>query len=112
MAPNRLLMESGFDLQVENLYAPHCAEAMGRPGLPPGVCPKLFVGYLEGLTSPQSISWRCTDNGSPGDFFGLGPTDPVPNHSCVSKTRKRLPKAVFKKSSASSLRWPTTSGLR
>ena len=30
-----------------------------------------------------------------GDFLGLGPTDPVPNHSCVSKTHKRLPEEVF-----------------
>jgi hypothetical protein len=55
----------------------------------------LFVGYFEGLKSHRSISWRCTDSRSLGDFLGLGPTDPVPNHSCVSKTHKRLPEEVF-----------------
>jgi len=29
------------------------------------------------------------------EFLGLGPADTVPNHSCVSKTHKRLPKDVF-----------------
>jgi hypothetical protein len=53
------------------------------------------VGYFEGLKSHRSISWRCTDSRSLGDFLGLGPTDPVPNHSCVSKTHKRLPEEVF-----------------
>jgi hypothetical protein len=69
---------------------------MGRPGVPPGVFFRmLFVGYFEGLKSHRSISWRCTDSRSLGDFLGLGPTDPVPNHSCVSKTHKRLPEEVF-----------------
>jgi hypothetical protein len=77
---------------------PYYAEIMGRPGVPPGVFFRmLFVGYFEGLKSHRSISWRCTDSRSLGDFLGLGLTDPVPNHSCVSKThkRQRLPEEVF-----------------
>jgi len=86
-ALNRLLAENGFDPLVEKLCAPYYAETMGRPGVPPGVFFRmLFVGYFEGLKSHRSISWRCTDSRSLGDFLGLGPTDPVPNHSCVSKT--------------------------
>jgi hypothetical protein len=95
-ALNRLLAENGFDPLVEKLCAPYYAETMGRPGVPPGVFFRmLFVGYFEGLKSHRSISWRCTDSRSLGDFLGLGPTDPVPNHSCVSKTHKRIPEEVF-----------------
>lgn len=95
-ALNRLLAENGFDALVEKLCAPYYAETMGRPGVPPGVFFRmLFVGYFEGLKSHRAISWRCTDSRSLGEFLGLAPTDPVPNHSCVSKTHKRLPKEVF-----------------
>jgi len=93
---NRLLAENGFDALVEKLCAPSYAETMGRPGVPPGVFFRmLFVGYFEGLQSHRAISWRCSDSRSLGDFLGLAPTDPVPNHSCVRKTYKRLPKEVF-----------------
>jgi hypothetical protein len=95
-ALNRLLAANGFDPLVEKLCAPYYAETMGRPGVPPGVFFRmLFVGYFEGLKSHRAISWRCTDSRSLGEFLGLAPTDPVPNHSCVSKTHKRLPKEVF-----------------
>ena len=95
-ALNRLLAEHGFDALVEKLCAPYYAETMGRPGVPPGVFFRmLFVGYFEGLQSHRAISWRCSDSRSLGEFLGLAPTDPVPNHSCVSKTHKRLPKEVF-----------------
>jgi len=54
-----------------------------------------FVGYFEGLDSHRSIAWRCADCRSLAEFLGLGPTDPTPDHSSVSKTHKRLPKEVF-----------------
>jgi hypothetical protein len=64
--------------------------------VPPAVFFRLlFVGYFEWLQSHRAISWRCTESRSLGEFFDLAPTDPVPNHSCVSKTYKRLPKEVF-----------------
>jgi hypothetical protein len=95
-ALNRLLAANGFDPLVEKLCAPYYAETMGRPGVPPGVFFRmLFVGYFEGLQSHRAISWRCTDSRSLCDFLGLAPTEPAPNHSCVSKTHKRLPKEVF-----------------
>jgi len=93
---SRLLAENGFDALVEKLCAPYYAETMGRPGVPPGVFFRmLFVRYFEGLKSHRAISWRCTDSRSLGEFLRLAPTDSVPNHSCVSKTHKRLPKEVF-----------------
>jgi len=73
-ALNRLLAENGFDSLVENLCAAYYAETMGRPGAPPGVFFRmLFVGYFEGLKSHRSISWRCADSRSLGEFLGLAP---------------------------------------
>jgi hypothetical protein len=94
-ALNRLLAENGFDALVEKLCAPYYAETMGRPGVPPGVFFRmLFVGYFEGLKWHRAISWRYTDSRSLGEFVGLEPDEPVPNHCCVSKTHKRLLKDV------------------
>jgi hypothetical protein len=91
-ALNRLLAGNGFDPLVDKLRNPYCAETIGRPGVPLGVFFRmLFAGHFEGLESHASISLRCTDSRSLGDFLGLGPTEPVPNHSCVSKAHKRLP---------------------
>ena len=95
-ALNRLLAANDFDAFVEKLCAPYYAETMGRPGVPPGVFFRmLFVGYFEGLKSHRLISWRCADSRSIGEFLGLSPTDPVPNHSWLCKTHKRPPKAVY-----------------
>lgn len=95
-ALNRLLAENDFDRFVEKLCAPLYAETMGRPSIPPGVFFRmLFVGYFEGIKSHRSICWRCADSRSLAAFLGLGPTDPVPDHSSLSKTHKRLPKEVF-----------------
>ena len=55
----------------------------------------LFVVYFEGFRSHRLISWWCSDRRSIGEFLGLSPTDPVPKHSCVSKTQKGLPKEVY-----------------
>jgi transposase len=95
-ALNRLLAENEFDRFVEQLCAPLYAETMGRPSIPPGVFFRmLFVGYFEGIKSHRSICWRCADSRSLAAFLGLGPTDPVPDHSSLSKTHKRVPKEVF-----------------
>jgi transposase len=77
-ALNRLLAENGFDPPAEKLCAPYDAETFVRPGVPPGVFFRmLFVGYFESVKSHRSISWRCTDSRSLGDFLGLGPTNPA-----------------------------------
>ena len=95
-ALNRLLAENDFDSFVEELCAPYYASSMGRPSIPPGVFLRMtFVGYFEGLDSHRSIAWRCADSRSLAEFLGLGPADPTPDHSSISKTHKRLPKEVF-----------------
>ena len=64
---------------------------MGRPGLPPGVYFRmLMVGYLEGIGSERGIAWRCRDSISLREFLGYGLAKRLPEHSTLSKTRKRL----------------------
>ncbi len=64
---------------------------MGRPGLPPGVYFRmLMAGYLEGIGSERGIAWRCRDSISLREFLGYGLAKTPPEHSTLSKTRKRL----------------------
>ena len=63
----------------------------GRPGVPPGVYFRmLMVGYLEGIGSERGIAWRCADSFSLREFLGYGLAENPPEHSTLSKTRKRL----------------------
>ena len=89
---NVLLDEAGFDDRVEQLCKPHYAESCGRPSIPPGVYFRmLLVGYFEGIDSQRGIAWRCSDSRSLQEFLGLGPTDRSPEHSSLTRVRKRLP---------------------
>ena len=64
---------------------------MGRPGLPSGVYFRmLMVGYLEGIGSERGIARRCRDSISLREFLGYGLAKTPPEHSTLSKTRKRL----------------------
>ncbi len=90
-ALNGLLEESGFDEFAEERCREFYAGNRGRPGVPPGVYFRmLMVGYLEGLGSERGIAWRCADSFSLREFLGCGLTGNPPEHSTLSKTRKRL----------------------
>ena len=90
-ALNRLLAENGFDEFVEQLCRAFYADNVGRPGIPPGVYFRMMmVGFLEGLSSERGIAWRCRDSLALRDFLGYGLTKNPPDHSSVSRTRKRL----------------------
>jgi transposase len=92
---NALLDEAGFDHFVEGICQPYYADALGRPGIPPGVYFRmLFVGYFEGLDSQRGIAWRCADSRSLQAFLGLLPTEATPDHSSLTRVRQRLPQAV------------------
>src|SRR3954466_12182411 len=92
---NSVLAEAGFDAFVEDLCRPHYAEHIGRPGIPPGIYFRmLFVGYFEGLDSQRGIAWRCADSLSLRAFLGLMPTEASPDHSTLTKIRKRLPEVT------------------
>ncbi len=90
-ALDKLLRKSGFDEFAEETCREFYAARMGRPGLPPGVYFRmLMVGYLEGIGSERGIAWRCRDSISLREFLGYGLTKRPPEHSTLSKTRKRL----------------------
>jgi transposase len=92
---NALLEQAGFDPWVEDLCRPYYADRVGRPGIPPGVYFRmLFVGYFEGLESQRGIAWRCADSRSLQAFLGLLPTETTPDHSSLTRVRRRLPQAA------------------
>jgi transposase len=95
-----VLLAAGFDGFAEGQCAPCYASKRGRPSLPPGRYFRMhLVGYFEGIDSERGLEWRCSDSLSLREFLRLGTTEPVPDHSWLSKTRARLPlemhEAVF-----------------
>lgn len=95
---NELLLEASFDQRVEDACAPFYEDAgtAGRPSIEPGVYFRmLLVGYFEGIESERGIAWRCSDSLSLRAFLGLSAEATVPDHSTLSKTRKRLGGEVF-----------------
>jgi len=92
---NALLAEAEFDAWVERRCEASYAETMGRPSIPPGIYFRmLLIGYFEGLDSQRGIAWRCSDSRSLCSFLGLGPTEESPDHSSLTRIRKRLPLEV------------------
>jgi transposase len=90
-----ILVGAGFDGFAETQCAPYYASKRGRPSIPPGRYFRMhLVGYFEGIDSERGLEWRCSDSLSSREFLRLGTTEPVPDHSWLSKTRGRLPLEV------------------
>jgi transposase len=90
-----VLIEAGFDGFAEQQCAAHYADKRGRPSLPPGRYFRMhLIGYFEGIDSERGLEWRCADSLSLREFLRLGTTEPVPDHSWLSRTRARLPLEV------------------
>jgi transposase len=92
-----LLAEAKFDGFVESRCRTYYEDPLkgGRPSLPPGnYFRMLFVGYFEGIDSQRGIAWRCADSLSLRAFLGLGWNESSPDHSSLTKIRKRLPEEV------------------
>ena len=90
-----VLVEAGFDGFAEQQCAPVYAARQGRLSLPPGRYFRMhLIGYFEGIDSERGLEWRCADSLSLREFLRLGTTEPVPDHSWLSKTRARLPLEV------------------
>ena len=88
---NRVLADSGFDAFVEELCAAFYADRLGRPSLRPGrYFRMLFIGYFEGLSSERGIAWRVADWLSLRSFLDLELTAAAPDHSTLSRTRRRI----------------------
>jgi transposase len=104
-----ILIEAGFDGFAEAQCVPHYAGRQGRPSLPPGRYFRMhLVGYFEGIDSERGLEWRCADSLS---LRELGTTEPVPDHSWLSRTRSRLPLEVHEAVFAWVLRWLAAHGL-
>ena len=88
---NQVLEKAGFDAFVEGRCERFYAERVGRPSLRPGrYFRMLLVGYFEGLNSERAIAWRVADSMSLRAFLDLGPEETPPNHSTLSRTRRRI----------------------
>ncbi|MDI1443616.1 transposase, partial [Polyangium sp. 6x1] len=95
---NELLRENGFDRTMEAACAKYFEAdgTAGRPSIPPGLYFRLLlVGFFEGIESERGLEWRCSDSLSLREFLGLLPGETVPDHSTLSKMRKRLGSEVF-----------------
>ena len=90
-----VLVEADFDGFAEAACRPYYAAGMGAPSVPPGRYFRMhLVGYFEGIDSERGLEWRCSDSLSLREFLRLESRDRVPDHSWLSKTRKRLPYEV------------------
>lgn len=88
---NRILDEAGFDAFVEEQCAKFYAEGVGRPSLAPGRYFRLLLlGYFEGLDSERAIAWRAADSLSLRQFLDVALDEMPPDHSTVSRTRRRI----------------------
>ena len=50
----------------------------------------LFIGYFEGVSSERGIAWRVADSLSLRSFLDLELTAAAPDHSTLSRTRRRI----------------------
>ena len=88
---NQVLEKAGFDAFVEARCARFYAAGIGRPSLRPGrYFRMLLVGDIEGLNSERGLTWRVADSMSLRAFLDLDPEETPPNHSTVSRTRRRI----------------------
>ena len=88
---NRVLDEAGFDAFVEAQCAKFYADGVGRPSLAPGRSfGMLLLGYFEGLDSERAIAWRAADSLSLRQFLDVALAEAPPDHSTVSRTRRRI----------------------
>ena len=88
---SRVLADSGFDAFVEEMCAAFYADRLGRPSLRPGrYFRMLFIGCFEGLSSERGIAWRVADSLSLRSFLHLELTAAAPDHSTLSRTRRRI----------------------
>jgi transposase len=106
-----VLVEAGFDGFAAKECAPYYASRRGRPSIPPGRYFRMhLVGYVEGIASERGLEGRCADSLSLREFLRLATTEPAPDRSWLSKTRRRLPLEVHegRSSPGSWSAWPST----
>jgi transposase len=91
------LVAAGFDGFAETRCAPYYASnsGAGRRCRRAGTSGCTWSATSRGSTASAAwMEWRCADSLSLREFLRLGTTEPVPDHSWLSKTRARLPLEV------------------
>ena len=67
------------------------ADGVGRPSLAPGRYFRMLpLGYFEGLDSERAMAWRAADSLSVRQFLDVALHEAAPDHSTVSRTRRRI----------------------
>jgi transposase len=80
-----------FDRRVEEQCGKFYDQALGRPGIAPGIYFRmLLIGYFEGIDSERGIAWRVGDSLSLRSFLGYDLQSATPDHSSLSRIRCRL----------------------
>lgn len=88
---NALLDKHGFDAMAQEACARFYADGVGRPSTPPGVYFRMLLfGFFEGIDSERGIAWRTADSMALRAFVGYGLTESTPDHSNLSRTRRRI----------------------
>ena len=88
---NELLEAEQFDQFVEERCVKFYRSQYGRPSLTPGInFRSLLIGYFEGIDSERGIAWRLADSLALRRFVGIGLTEDTPDHSTISRTRRRI----------------------
>lgn len=88
---NEILAENEFDVFVEDRCKKFYAKVMGRPSIAPGMYFRLLlIGFFEGIDSERGIAWRASDSLALREFLGLELQDDPPDHSTISRTRRRI----------------------
>src|SRR5712691_2945863 len=88
---NEILDRAKFDTYAERICRKYYATTMGRPSIAPGVYFRCFLmGYFEGIDSERGIAYRVSDSLSLREFLGLSLEEQTPDHSTLSKTRRRM----------------------
>ncbi len=88
---NELFDEEKFDEFAEAECAKFYAQKNGRPSLSPGTYFRLLlIGYFEGIDGERGIAWRAADSLGLRKFLGIGLDEETPDHSTLSRTRRRI----------------------
>ena len=88
---NAVLDAEGFDRFVEDRCAKFYAQKFGRPSLTPGIYFRsLLIGYFEGIGAERGIAWRMADSLALRRFVGIALDEDTPDHSTISRTRRRI----------------------
>src|ERR1039458_7198301 len=86
---NTVLNSEKFDQRVEAICRKYYKSSSGRPSITPGTYFRmLLLGYFEGIDSERGMAWRAADSLSYRKFLGYDLSEPTPDHSTVSRTRR------------------------